>query len=198
MKQTRTFILAGLLVCVALAAEARLYRWVDDRGNVQYSDSPPPGGAKSISELDQRGMVRKTQEKALTTEEIAQQEVARQKELDMKRRDKALLMSFSRTEEIDFLRNRQIDAVLSRVQTTKLRRQTAEDKLKRLATQENALTKAKKKLPDALLADAENTRKEISVLEAEAKKQDAEIASINERAEADKKRFIELRGEGAR
>ena len=35
--------LAWLLLAVPLAAGAQAYRWVDDKGQVHYSQTPPPG-----------------------------------------------------------------------------------------------------------------------------------------------------------
>ncbi len=42
----RLFIL--LLLLTPPGAGAELYRWVDAQGKVHYSDSPPPGGGKSV------------------------------------------------------------------------------------------------------------------------------------------------------
>ena len=39
---TRTLIALACLLA-ALPAAAQLYRWVDEKGRVQYSDKPPPG-----------------------------------------------------------------------------------------------------------------------------------------------------------
>ena len=36
-----------ILFCVAATANAQPYRWVDEKGRVQYSDTPPPAGAKA-------------------------------------------------------------------------------------------------------------------------------------------------------
>lgn len=44
-------ILRVIFVALALAASvahAQQYRWVDDKGRVQYSDTPPPAGARSV------------------------------------------------------------------------------------------------------------------------------------------------------
>ncbi len=41
------FILAALLAACATAF-AQQYRWVDEKGRVQYSDSPPPASAKEV------------------------------------------------------------------------------------------------------------------------------------------------------
>lgn len=195
MSRMGTYILGGALTLCALTVDARLYRWVDEHGNVQYSDRLPPANIKDMTELDQRGMVRKAPEKKASAGELAQQASEQKTVQEQKRRDRALLQSFSHPEEIDMLRDRQINTVEARVQTNKLRTQGAQDKLKRLTAQADALIKTGKKPVDTTRqADLESTHKELGMLDAEAQKMSAEIATIKERAEADKKRFFELRG----
>jgi hypothetical protein len=46
MKKIAFFI----LICVACAAQAQMYRWVDEKGSVHYSDQPPPPNAKKVEE----------------------------------------------------------------------------------------------------------------------------------------------------
>ena len=41
-------LVACLLLAAALPAQAQQYRWVDDKGRVQYTDTPPPAGAKGV------------------------------------------------------------------------------------------------------------------------------------------------------
>lgn len=43
----KTAISLLVLLGLPLAAAAEMYRWVDSNGQVHYSDSPPPAGAKS-------------------------------------------------------------------------------------------------------------------------------------------------------
>lgn len=188
------YLLGVVLALCTVTADARLYRWVDEHGNVQFSDKPPIGNVKELNELDQRGMVRRAPGKKASSGEIAQQESEQKMIQVQKRRDHALLQSFTRPEEIDLLRDRQIGAVETRAQTNKLRSQGAQNKLKRLTAQTEALKKAGKKPNDTLQADLDATRKELDVLAAEEQKMTLEITAIKERAEADKKRFLELRG----
>lgn len=58
----RTQILACLITVSALAtpAAAQQYRWVDDKGRVQYSDVPPPPSAKGVEKKNLRGSVVET------------------------------------------------------------------------------------------------------------------------------------------
>ena len=44
----RGLIAFSLLACCALSAQAQLYRWTDDSGKVNYTDTPPPANAKDV------------------------------------------------------------------------------------------------------------------------------------------------------
>ena len=44
MKRSGFFL---ILLCLTLPVQAQLYKWVDGNGKVQYSDKPPPAGAKT-------------------------------------------------------------------------------------------------------------------------------------------------------
>ena len=47
----RTFLAALALALTALSAgAAQLYRWVDDKGNVEWRDTPPPATAKTVEQ----------------------------------------------------------------------------------------------------------------------------------------------------
>ena len=41
-------VMATVLLATATIADATLYRWVDDRGHVTYSNVPPPPGARVV------------------------------------------------------------------------------------------------------------------------------------------------------
>lgn len=47
MKTTTIFILLSSLACVPATA-AQLYRWVDEKGNVEWRDTPPPPSARKV------------------------------------------------------------------------------------------------------------------------------------------------------
>ncbi|SMC21204.1 protein of unknown function [Andreprevotia lacus DSM 23236] len=179
---------------LALPAQAKLYRWVDENGKVQYSDKPPQTDPKSgISEVDTRGRVIKEPEKKISEEEKARLQAEETKQKEIQRRDRALLQSFSKPEEVDILRDRQIEAVQGQLQTNKLRRQTAEDKLARINKNADTLKKRNKPLPADMEADRAVIQKEIDDIDADSKKKLANIEDIKKRAEDDKKRLVELK-----
>jgi glutaredoxin len=46
-----------LLSLLACSAAAQQYRWVDEKGRVQYSDVPPPASAKGVEKKNLKGSV---------------------------------------------------------------------------------------------------------------------------------------------
>jgi glutaredoxin len=52
-------IVLGMVLFAACGAvlAAQLYRWVDEKGNVEYRDTPPPASAKKVEQLRKSGGV---------------------------------------------------------------------------------------------------------------------------------------------
>ena len=49
-----TLRLSVLFFVLTTTASAQPYRWVDEKGRVQYSDTPPPAGAKGVQKKQLR------------------------------------------------------------------------------------------------------------------------------------------------
>ncbi|BCL76778.1 hypothetical protein JHS3_25140 [Jeongeupia sp. HS-3] len=192
-------VVLGLMLMAMSVQAAPLYRWVDDSGNVQFSDKPPANAPKNgVSELDSRGLVKRGPQKAVSEDERVRQQAEVQQRKDAQRRDKALLQSFSTPQEIDLLRDRQVDALQGGIQTNKIRRQTVEQRLARQQQQQQRLQKAKKAIPADLGADISVSQKEVADIDADTNTKLADIDTVKRRADADKKRLLELRSSASR
>ena len=56
MNTLHLFSALSLAIALPLAADAQqVYRWVEADGRVQYSDQPPPPGAKNVQEKNVGG-----------------------------------------------------------------------------------------------------------------------------------------------
>ncbi|MBS1217620.1 MAG: glutaredoxin family protein, partial [Proteobacteria bacterium] len=53
------FLLAALLIAIP-GQTAQLYRWVDDKGRVEWRDTPPPATAKKVERRSVGGSVIET------------------------------------------------------------------------------------------------------------------------------------------
>ena len=51
----KTIIACALLLAALPLGAAQLYRWVDDKGNVEWRDTPPPSTAKNVEQRNVGG-----------------------------------------------------------------------------------------------------------------------------------------------
>ncbi len=167
----KKFLLLLAALAVSQPALAKMYKWVDEKGEVHYGDTVPPQYAnQGREELSKKGTVLKKTEGALTPEqrqakeaEEAQKKAEQQKALEQKRRDKALLNTYTNEKEIDLTRDRNLKPLDMQIQSL-------QDDLKR-----------------AKGADAAAIQSQI-----EQKKKERE--AVRQRFDADKLRFRELTG----
>ncbi|MEH6459764.1 DUF4124 domain-containing protein [Chitinimonas sp. JJ19] len=196
------------LIAMALTAHAgeTLYKWVDENGKVQYSDKPPmQQNKRGMTELNKQGMPIRQTEGILTPEqqaarnaELAKLREEERKALEARRRDNALVNSFSKTSEIDAIRDRNLEQLQANIQSDRLRLEAATKRVNSFQTQIDKLTKAKKKIPNDLMTDLTERQAEVAKINASIAARNLEIEEVKNRAEADKKRLVELRGESVR
>jgi hypothetical protein len=190
MRQWLVFV---LLASTASFAHAAVYRWVDETGKVQFSDKPPSGQVKGgVTELDKSARVRNASSN-MSEAERAAEAARKQKETEQRRKDRALLQSFTKPEEVDILRDRQIEAVAAQQQTNRLRMQTLQERQNKLNQQAERHAKAKKPIPNDLKTELDLNRDEIKTIQQSLARQEQDIAKIKEKAEADKARLLQLR-----
>ena len=193
--------LGAALAMTMTAAAAALYRWVDENGRVQYSDTPPQKD-KSAVQLSNRGLVLKKIDGALSPEQqkAKEMEEARKRAEDaraaeLRRQDSALLQSFTTVQEIDMKRDREVHAVEIVIANLREQERTLGVRLAEDRKRAEALDKNKKPLSDGLKEDILRAEAEKKVLEDEIKRRYDEIAATKSRYEALKKRYIVLRQE---
>jgi hypothetical protein len=104
---------------------AGMYKWVDEQGNVHYSDKAPPDvPSKGETVLDKQGrQVQKidpplspAELKAKAEEDERQRALAKAKD-DQARRDRALMLSYSNEEEIEIARKRAVSTIESQIKS---------------------------------------------------------------------------------
>ncbi len=108
-----------IAACMAAPAAAGLYKWVDEQGNIHYSDRVPPEEVqRARSEMDKRGLTVKRTEAARTPEDIArEQELSRLRaerervEAEQKAVDQVLLRTFRSEDDILMARDGKVQAI---------------------------------------------------------------------------------------
>ena len=127
-----TCVFALLGVCLALGAQgvvaAGMYKWTDDKGIVHYSDKIPPDAVnRGHVELDKQGVHLKKTDAALSPEEARvraadserQRQEAKEREV-LARRDRALLASYTREEDLDLARQRALTTIDGQMQSARV------------------------------------------------------------------------------
>ncbi len=188
-------LIAGvvLFALCSTAAEAKLYKLVDENGETHYGEVIPPEYANREAQQLEKGMV--TKKEAPKGKEIIQKAApADQAAIDQKRRDDALLGTYSNEQEIDLARDRNLQQIDARTSGVKLRLDSAQTDLQELRKERDGLTKAGKPVPKSLDDDIARDEAKVNRLQGELTQSQNDAAALKARYEADKKRFRELKG----
>lgn len=188
------------LMLLPIAASAGMYKWVDEKGVTQYGDVIPPQYAgQGKVELNKRGIAIKKTDPAPTAEQIAQralqlqlQKQQDQLKLEQKRKDMALLNTYTSTAEIDRARDRHVGQAELVIRSTETRLAPVDARLLALRKQANALLRAGQPVPAKLKKDIDLAKIESRGLHDTIAQKRAESQSIRDKFDGDKNRFIEL------
>ncbi|NEV61574.1 DUF4124 domain-containing protein [Thiorhodococcus minor] len=143
------------------AQAQQLYRWVDDKGEVHYTDQVPPSHAdKARARMSKEGVEVEEVPPAPTEEEIRKaKELERQKAEEAKRlaeqkaADEKLLRTYKTIDDLELARNGKIAAVEATIQMTRDRVRAETSQLRDLNAKRAQLEKDGKPAPDELKAE---------------------------------------------
>jgi chromosome segregation ATPase len=199
---------ALLLMALYLPAAGAAYRCVDEKGQRHIGDTPPPGCANVPMEEFKGTKVLRVIEPSLTPEQIKakEEEAARKKVADriaaeQKRKDTALLSTYSSEKEFDMTRDRTIEPIQGRIKVAKERVEQIDKQEKKLREEMEFYQAGKKAGAKAKEAPANLTEGLKSAAQEKATVQknlvsfDKEIADIRAKFDEDKKRWIALKAE---
>ena len=181
-------------------AEAKLFKWVDDNGTTHYGETIPPEYAnKDTTQIDDKGFEGKRVDK-LTPEQKrakadadAKMKVDQQAAIESRRRDTALLSTFSNEKEIDDASKRSSLQVEARIDSVKTMLQIAQGNLAGHLKEKENLVNQNKPIDPSLTQDIADDQARIEKLQAEQTQNEKELANVKARFEADKLRYRELK-----
>jgi len=197
------FIAAGFIISVlfSLNAEAKLYKWVDDKGVTHYGEVIPPEYAnKDRDAFTKSGMVEKRPERispeTIRAKEEAEQnrKILRKAEIEQERRDNALLNTYSNENEIDLARERSLVLVNARIDSNKMLLQSSQGTLADLQKEADTRTKSGKKIPASLQNDITQMETRVEKYKLELGKSEDELAAVKTRFEKEKELYRKLKG----
>ncbi|WP_457669285.1 DUF4124 domain-containing protein [Thiolapillus sp.] len=189
-----------LLIAFSQQVSAKLYKWVDEDGNVQYSDKLPPTAVKKPHEnLDSRGLVIKKTGRAKTPEEIAEEARVRklreetQRRIDeQKARDRVLLNTYRSEDDIILARDGKLATIDSQIRITYTNITRLKDRLSNYKRKAANLERKGKKIPKQMQTGIDNTRQEINDSYASILRQEKDKDTIRNKYASDLQRFRKL------
>ncbi|MGM0564747.1 MAG: DUF4124 domain-containing protein [Pseudomonadota bacterium] len=201
MKKIALLLFTALLAQPALA----LYKWVDEDGNVHYSDRMPPDQVTDQhSEIDESGAELRRVDRARTQEEIEAERSAAEAEAERKaeekaraeaqaRKDRILLDTFTTLRDIELLREDRLSAIESNIKLTQTYNEQIADKMARTEQKIERIEKAGNPVPDNLRKQLERSQRQLRENEAYIARQIKDRKALNEQFDRDVARFRELK-----
>lgn len=202
LKPCLALVLTSILILPTVQA-GKLYKWVDETGQIRYGDRIPPQYARKSNEtLNTQGIVVEHQDAAKTPEQIAaakRQEQARkaaervQQEQD--RKDRILLDTFTNEDEMILTRDGKIEAIEAVIRVTNGRTAKLKLRLRELKTRAANIERGGKPVSDKLNTEINETRQQIAQNFIYVKHRVSDQQLIREQYEVDIARFRELQAE---
>jgi hypothetical protein len=199
MRRLTVFLLV-FAAAPALAQQGpqRLYKCKDANGKTYYTQIPPREClGRDSQELNQSGMVIKKSERAATQAEIQARDAEKKKKEDeaekakeTRRKDLALLNTYSSEKDIEEQRARALKEAQEQIEATQKNIVGAQNRQQELEKEKEFYTK--KPMPAKLKQEFANLDTEIKNQNALLEAKKAEIGKINAKYDDDKKRYVEL------
>lgn len=182
-----------LFAAFGTAAEAKLYKWVDDKGETHYGEVVPPEYANKDKVQIEKGREVKKKESAGEGSSGKKSAGEEQAAIDQRRRDKALVNTYSNEKEIDLSRDRNLQQVEARINSVQLLLKSAQESLDNYRKEADGLRRGGK-IPDSLQTDITEGENKVAKLKEDLAKAQEKAASVRASYEADKVRYRELTG----
>lgn len=198
-----------LLAMVTFAVDAAsLYKWIDENGQVRYSDRLPAEQIKKKhQQLNKQGVVLSTTEDARSEEEIAA-EIEQKKALEKQRaeearikaiqdeKDKVLLLTFSSEEELLLARNNRIEVLSSVISLIEKSIESTQQKLDELIeSAENVYLSQGKEVPGGLAQKIEHFTRKVESRNEQLRLKQEEKSKIDQQYEIDLARYRHLKSQ---
>src|SRR3990172_6037421 len=142
-----------LFAAFSATAEAKLYKWVDDKGTTHFGETIPPEYAnKDRVQYNDKGNVIK---KNVPANEAAtgKKPVEDQAVIEQRRKDSALLNTYSNEKEIDLALGRNLQQVEARISSIHMLQKSAQESLGSYQKEAEQMKAAGKKIPASLQSD---------------------------------------------
>ena len=212
MKTYRLILLAAASLLAAPLAGAA-YKCVNEKGVTLIGDTPPDGcehvemyevspGGKVLRKIDPTPSPDQLKAYAADADKRRAEEKAA---AEQKRKDAALLSTYTSDKEIDMARDRNVEPINGRIKSARTRIDAIDKRLKQIDEEMEFYKAGKSKKKDdkpisppiGLVSERERNQKERDNLVTSIAASEKEIVAVKARYDADKERFYELKGNTA-
>ena len=191
----------GLWLSVSSPHAGKLYKWVDEDGQIRYGDRVPPQYAKKSNEtLNKQGVVIDSKAAAKTKEQIAAEEKLANEKAEQERirekqarLDRILLDTFTNEDEMVLTRDGKIEAIEAVIRVTKSRTEKIKRRLAKQKLRAANLERAGKAVPPELQQSIREARRQIRYNSGYVSNRRKAQQAIREKFEVDIKRFRVLK-----
>lgn len=179
----------------------KLYKWVDENGQVRYGDAIPAKYAKKSNEtLNKEGIVVDHKAAAKTRAQLAEEERIKKAEAEEERirrekayQDRILLDTFTNEDEMVMTRDGKIEAIEAVIRITNGRTEKLKQRLAGLQRTAANMERAGRPVPDKIKKDIAESRDQIEQNRRYVANRQAEQQRIRDKFETDIKRFRDLK-----
>lgn len=186
----------------APAGGGRIYCWKNKAAKTECGDVIPYEYQDSgIRELNQRGVVIRQTQPALTGEqkklqeaELDRKQAEQQRREDQRRQDRALLDTFSNVRDIDIRRTREIQLLEAGIETLQDNLKAANLRQNDSRARVNDYARRNAPLPPGVQDEAARSETDKAEIEKQLAQKRNELLGINQRYDDLKKRYAELKG----
>lgn len=198
--------IAAIVALLFTPLAGATYKCVDETGKTHIGDTPPAGCAKVVMyEVSPAGHVLRKIDPTPTPEQlkVREEEARRKREADkhaveVKRRDMALLATFTSEKDFDVARDRNIEPLNGRIRAAQERVREIDTRLAKLNEDMDFYRTGGKggkerEVPHSMVLEQDRLTKERQTLNGTIAENQKEIQDQLARFEADKKRWVELR-----
>jgi Domain of unknown function (DUF4124) len=195
-KQKFSFIfLASILVgalampSVAAAEGKKIVKWVDSKGVTQYGDKLPASEAgRNNSEMNTQGMTVKKNVAADQSNGVLDQQ-----KLEQERKDKILLASYTKAEEIDLARERNLQMDKANIQALTQQKVNITARTARNNKTAEGFKNRKKPVPAYLSDELKLSKLEAANIDKQLAQRKLAMTATNARYAEEKARFLLLK-----
>ncbi len=173
----------------AFADSKKIVKWVDAKGVTHYGDKLPAQEAgRKNSEMNTQGMMLKQ-----NNVPISKGDVADQQKLELARKDKILLASYTKAEEIDLARDRNLQMDLAVLQSLEQQKISAENRSARNNKTAEGFKARQKPVPPYLVEELKLSKLESTNIDKQLTQRKLVMEATKARYAEEKARFIALK-----